>query len=203
MAGAATAHYAIALGNSPTLGALVALAPLALLLLLAFLRSRGRGPLPWLAVMAFAVALWLCWGALKRHFPSVYFVEDVAMKLVLGAMFGRTLVGNAEPLCTRFARLLHGELPPEVRRYTRQVTLAWTVFFLGMAALSCVLFLADFVAAWSVLANILTLPLVAAMFAVEYAIRLRVLKHWPHVGILEGLREFSRHSGAARVQTPL
>jgi len=49
--------------------------------------------------------------------------------------------------------------------------------------------------AWSLLANILTPLLVGAMFVVEYAVRLRVLPNWERVGILRGVRAFSRHFG--------
>jgi uncharacterized membrane protein len=198
--GAAASHYAIALGQSPTLGALVALVPLAALVFIALRRSGTRGPLLWIFLAASAGALWLGWDALERHFESVYFLEHVGTNLLLGAMFGRTLFGEAEPLCSRFARLLHGPLPPEVALYTRRVTVAWTAFFLCLAAISSALFLGGLLAAWSVLANFLTLPLVGAMFVVEYAIRGRVLRDWQRGSILDGLRAFRRHSAATRLQ---
>ena len=199
---AAAAHYAIAVSTAPTLGALVALVPLAALLFVALRRSRARGPVLWLLVAAAGAALWLGWGALERHYPNVYFLEHVGTNLLLGATFGRTLLGAAEPLCSRFARQLHGELPDEVARYTRQVTLAWTLFFLALAGLSCALFLGGFIATWSVLANFLTLPLVTAMFVVEYAVRRRIIKDWRRGSLLDGLRAFWRHSETARVRAP-
>ncbi len=123
--------------------------------------------------------------------------------LLLGAMFGRTLAGGREPLCGRFARLIHGAaLPPAVDRYTRQVTVAWTAFFLVLAALSAGLYFAGRIEAWSILANFLTLPLVAAMFLVEYAVRLRVLPDWRRGSILDGVRAFWRHSTDAPSQAP-
>ena len=44
-------------------------------------------------------------------------------------------------------------MPPadEVVRYARQVTLAWTIFFATLFALSCILYLGHFLAAWSIL----------------------------------------------------
>ena len=200
VAGAAAAHYAIALGHAPVLGALVAMGPLAVLLFVALRRSHG--PLLWLVLAAAGTALCLGWDALERHFSSVYFLEHVGANLFLGAVFGRTLFGATEPLCSRFARMVHGPLPPEVARYTRQVTLAWTLFFLAIAALSCTLFLGGYIAAWSVLANFLTLPLVTAMFVIEYAVRRRVIKEWWHGSILDGVRAFWRHPETTRVQAP-
>ncbi len=199
---AAAAHYAIAVSNAPVLGALVALVPLGALLYLALRQSSARGPLLWLLVATAGAALWLGWEVLERHYPNVYFLEHVGTNLVLAATFGRTLLGAAEPLCSRFARRLHGELPAEVARYTRQVTLAWTLFFLALAALSCALFLGGYVAAWSVLANFLTLPLVTAMFVVEYAVRRRAIKDWRRGSILDGMRAFWGHSQATRARAP-
>jgi uncharacterized membrane protein len=195
------AHFAIIDGLTPALGALLSLVPAAALALWAVRRSRHRTAA--LAALALAaVAVWLGWGALERNFPSVFFVEHAGANLVLAIVFGRTLVGSREPLCTRFARLLHGPLPPEEVRYTRQVTLAWTIFFVVLFALSCALYLGRFVTAWSILANILTPILVAAMFVVEYAIRLRALPHSQRTGVLDGIRAFSRHFAAAQVEAP-
>lgn len=194
--GAVLAHYAIVFGHAPTLGAALALAPAAVLAAIVVQRAKRRAPLL-LALVAVAVLLWAGWDAIERQFPDLFFLEHVGTNLLLGAMFGRTLAGECEPLCTRFARLLHGPLSPEEVRYSRQVTLAWTIFFLGLAALSSALYLGGQVAAWSILANLLTLPLVATMFAVEYAVRGRVLPGRQRVGILDGLRAFWRHSASA------
>lgn len=199
-AGASLAHYAIAVGRSPSLGALVALAPLAILVGVFARRSRHR-LLGAAAVAVFAGLLWAGWDVLENNFPSVYFLQHVGSNLLLGAMFARTLAARREPLCTRFARLIHGPLPAAVDRYTRQVTLAWSIFFLAMAALSSGLYFSGSFAAWSVLANFLTLPAVAAMFAVEFLVRRRVLPGW-HGNILDGVRAFWRHSSAAPSEAP-
>lgn len=195
------AHFAILEGVPPTVGAALSLVPLAGLALWALRRTRYAAA-AWVAVAALGVALWLGWGQLERHFPSLFFVEHAGANLVLGLLFGRTLLARREPLCTRFARLIHGTLPPEVERYTRQVTVAWTAFFAALFALSCALYLGGFLAAWSFLANIASPLLIAAMFVVEYAVRLRALPHWERVGILGGIRAFSRHFGAARFEAP-
>jgi len=200
LAGAALAHYAIAVGHSPTLGALVALAPVAIVVAVFAGRSRHR-VLGLAAIAAFAGLLWAGWDVLESNFPSVYFLQHVGTNLLLGAMFGRTLAASREPLVTRFARMVHGTVPAAVERYTRQVTLAWAVFFLAMAALSCALYFSGNFAAWSVLANFLTLPAVVAMFAVEYLVRRRALPGW-HGTFLDGIRAFSRHSSGAPSEAP-
>jgi uncharacterized membrane protein len=75
---------------------------------------------------------------------------------------------------------------------------AWTIFFAAMFTLSCALYLGGFLAAWSILANIASPLLIVAMFVVEYAVRHRVLPQWERVGVLGGIRAFSRHFGPAR-----
>jgi len=102
---------------------------------------------------------------------------------MLGLIFGRSLVRQRKPLCTVIARLVHEEMTPELLRYTRQVTLAWALFFLVSAVLSILLFVLAPIEAWSVFANILTLPLVVVMFVVENEVRKRVLPPRDQVGL--------------------
>jgi uncharacterized membrane protein len=71
------------------------------------------------------------------------------------------------------------------------------MLFAALFATSCALYLGRHVEAWSLLANILTPVLIGSMFVVEYAVRLRVLPHWERVGIMGGVRAFSRHFGQA------
>jgi uncharacterized membrane protein len=190
---AAAAHWSIIGGESRhAVGALLSLTPAAVLVVGALRRARRPQALLVVAVAA-GIALWFAWPALERNFPGVFFVEHAGANLVLALVFGRTLAGDREPLCARFARMLHGALPPDVQRYTRQVTVAWTVFFVVLFVLSCGLYLGGFLAAWSLLANILSPLLVAAMFLVEYLVRLRMLPTWERTGILGGIRAFARY----------
>jgi uncharacterized membrane protein len=188
------AHFAIIDKLTPTVGALLSLVPVTALALWAVRRSRHRAA-AFVAILAFGALLWMGWGTLQRHFPDLFFVEHAGANLALAFVFGRTLFGGREALCTRFARLLHGTLPVEVERYSRRVTAAWTIFFATLFALSCTLYFGGFLAAWSVLANILSPILTVTMFMVEYAIRHRVLPQWERVGLLGGIRAFSRHFG--------
>lgn len=199
--GAALAHYAIVQAPTPTLGALLSLIPIAVIGFVAARRARHAA---WVlvSIALAAAALWLGWGLLERHFTNLFFLEHAGMNLLLAATFGRTLVGGREPLCTRFARIIHGTLEPDVARYTRHVTLAWTIFFVSLFALSCALYFGRFVAAWSFLANIASPILIALMFIVEYAIRVRALPNHKQIGILGGIRAFSQHVAARRSPAP-
>jgi uncharacterized membrane protein len=194
---AVLAHAALIEGTPPAVGAGVSVVPLALVAWLGLRRKRSAAVL--LTAIAFAgVAVWVSWGVLERHFPDVLFMEHALTNFALAVVFGRTLSAGRESLITTFARLVHGELPPEVERYTRRVTLAWTIFFAAMFAVSCALYLSGERAAWSVFANFATPAGVGSMFAIEYFVRHRVLPDWERVGIMGGVRAFSRHFSQAR-----
>ncbi|MGZ5041636.1 MAG: hypothetical protein ACXWBQ_12915, partial [Usitatibacter sp.] len=107
------AHFAIIDRLPPTAGALLSLIPVAVVALWALRRSRHRAA-AFLAILAFGATLWMGWDTLQHHFPDLFFVEHAGANLALAIVFGRTLFGAREPLCTRFARLLHGTLPAEV-----------------------------------------------------------------------------------------
>ena len=199
--GALLAHYTIVDAQSPTLGALLSLLPVAGVAFIAMRRAKRRETIAGILALC-ALALWLGWGVLERHFTNLFFIEHAGMNLLLAATFGRTLARGSEPLCTRFARIIHGPLEPEVVRYTRQVTIAWTIFFTVLFVLSCALYFGHFVAAWSFLANIASPVLVAAMFVIEYAIRHRALPNHERIGILGGIRAFTQHFAARRSPAP-
>jgi len=194
-------HLTIIEGFPRSLGALLSVIPLSAVVLWGARRARDRAAGAAL-VLAAAAGLWFGWSALQAHFPSVFFLEHAVVNLVLALTFGRTLIGDRESLCTMFARVTHGPLAPEVVLYTRHVTLAWTIFFAAVFIAACVLYLGHFIAAWSLLANILNPILIGAMFVVEYAIRVRVLPDQERIGIFGGIRAFSRHFAAARLEAP-
>lgn len=195
--GAVLLHLAIVGRFGAALGAALSLAPAALAVAWATRRSRHRGWL--LAALALAMlAVYANWDALERHFPSVFYVEHACANLALAIVFGRTLAAGREPLCTRFARILHdGVLPAHVGEYTRHVTAAWTLFFAAMAALSTLLYFGGWLEAWSLFATMASPVLVALMFGVEYLVRMRTFPDLERVGVLGGIRAFSRHFAAA------
>lgn len=195
------AHASLVSGVSPTVGTLVALTPITLFAVWSVRRGKHRA-LGAALLAAIVLAAWLGWGALERHFPDIFFIEHATTNLLLAFVFGRTLAAGREPLVALFARLVHGTIPPEVERYARRVTLAWTAFFAALFTLSSTLYFGGFLAAWSLLANILSPILITAMFVIEYAVRLRALPNWEQVGILGGIRAFSRHFGSARFEAP-
>lgn len=193
-------HLALVNHIPPAAGALLCLVPLTGFVLWGLKHPRHR-VLFGCGVAAVAAILWMRWDILEAHFPDVFYVEHVGINLALALLFGRTLVGGREPLVGTFARVAHGYTTPALQRYTRRVTIAWTLFFLGMALASTVLYAMKWMAAWSLLVNAGSPTLIALMFLVEYAIRHRVLPDLERMGIFGGIRAFSRHF-AARAEAP-
>lgn len=184
------AHYsATTAATTPTLGVVVSLAPsLAVLLWLAWRSPRRVTMLLLCGVVG--VSLWGFWGALERNFSWVYFLQHAGTNIMLASVFGVTLEKGRQPLCTRFAEAFHGHLAPEVVRYTRQVTLAWMLFFASVSLVSAILFFFSRIEVWSVFANFLTFPLVMLMFAAEYGVRLLKLPHIEKHSIMAGILAF-------------
>jgi uncharacterized membrane protein len=185
------AHRVFASGQGTRLAALLACAPLAITLLWLLWGSRYR----WAATAgagAGGVLLWVLWPDRGLDMTLLYLAQYLAVQLGLAALFGRTLLAGREPLVTRFARAVHGELPPPIQRYCRAVTIAWTLFFAAMAATAILLYAFAPRAAWSAFLHLLTLPCVAAVFVIEYIVR-RVRFPWfEHASILAGVRAFQR-----------
>jgi uncharacterized membrane protein len=165
-------------------------------------RVRTRGLLALLIVLAVgyaALAHWLttaqgraALGELGPYVPWFYFLEHIAMFLALAGWFGASLRPGREALVTRFARLVEGPLSPAGLAYTRGVTLAWAVFSATVAGASVLLYFLAPLALWSVFANLLTLPLVGAMFVAEFLVRIRVCPELSHGGLLRGVTRSMR-----------
>ena len=127
---------------------------------------------------------------LSRHFEWGLYLEHASFNLMMAYVFGRTLVAGREPLCTRFAAIVHGTLTPRIARYSRQVTVAWMLFFVATAAVSTLLFAAASIVTWSTFANYVSLPLVGVMFAAEYLCRRLVLRGEPNSSLFDAVRAY-------------
>ncbi|WP_175841079.1 hypothetical protein [Burkholderia contaminans] len=193
----AGAHYAAATPGAHGFGLAMALVPPLLLALGAALSSPDRA---WLvpAWPLAAAALWAARVPLARHFEWGLYLEHASFNLAMAVLFGRTLAAGQVPLCTRFATMIHGAITPAVARYTRQITLAWTLFFVATAAVSTLLFAAAPIVTWSTFANYLSLPLVAVMFAAEHACRRFALPHEPRPRMVDAVRAYRATTHASQ-----
>ena len=190
------AHYSNAVPGHEDLGAVLALAPVWIAAFILAWRSQHRG----LGLLACALAAALAlveWKNLRSHFSWLYLIQQAGTYGLLGLSFGRSLTAGHVPLCTRFATLAHGSLSADAVRYTRSVTLAWTIFFFVMCAAVLIVYFAAPLRVWSVFANFCTAPLVGLMFIGEYLVRLRVLPDMQHASILGTVRATMRGSGTS------
>ncbi len=105
------------------------------------------------------------------------------------ASFAVTLRRGHTPLITAMASRLYGEepygaaMPEELVAYTRRVTVAWCCFFAAQLTTSVLLFFLAPLVTWSFFVNVLDIPMVIAMYAAEYAVRIRVLRNPPRHSI--------------------
>ncbi|HDR9508014.1 hypothetical protein C5615_16965 [Burkholderia cepacia] len=195
----AGAHYAAATPGAHGFGLAMALVPPLLLALGAALRSPRRA---WFvpAWLLAAAALWAARAPLAQHFEWGLYLEHASFNVAMALLFGRTLAAGEVPLCTRFATMVHGHgaVTPAIARYTRQITLAWTLFFVAIAAVSTLLFATAPIVTWSTFANYLSLPLVAVMFAAEHACRRFALPHEPRPRMIEAVRAYRATTHASQ-----
>jgi len=119
------------------------------------------------------------WPLFKLGFVTASALTHWAIYTTLLLTFALTLLPGREPLISAMARRMHGGMSDEMMVYTRRVTIAWSVFCAAQLATSVTLFCFAPLVVWSFFVNILDLPLVAAMFAAEYAVRLRALRDPP------------------------
>ncbi|MBL8446838.1 MAG: hypothetical protein JNJ44_05415 [Zoogloeaceae bacterium] len=190
---AVAAHLGSSGRGDPDVNAILALAPILGSLMALAIRGPGR-IWAFLALLAAAAALVMTWQAVRANVAFLYFLQNFGVNIALAVLFGRTLSGPGEPLVTHLARSIEGpHLSARKLRYTRQVTQAWTVFFLANAALSAVLFATVSAAAWSIYANLLGGPLVLAMFIAEHLWRRRVLPPAERPSLATVIRAWRQH----------
>jgi uncharacterized membrane protein len=170
--------------------AVVVVAPmLAVAALLAWQRGqRLLATLAALATMALIVQAWRGDG-----FPagSIYVGQHVAIHVLLAFLFGLTLQAGREPLVTALARRVHGRLTIAMAAYSRKVTLAWTVYFVAMAALSLALYAFAPFAAWATFANLVTPLAMALLFVGEYLLRYRLHPEFERATLAQAVRAYA------------
>lgn len=198
---AVLSHLAAATNTPTLLSALVAVVPLIGLAVVLAWRSSHRILMLTLCVAACA-ALYAIQGFLIANYNWVFLLQHAGTYALLAVGFGKTLIGVEVPMISRFAAIVHGELSPLLARYTRAATWAWTFYFAGTATLSLLLFWLAPVAVWSAFANLLGMPLLALMFAAEYAARCWVLPPGERAGPLEAIRAYRQASSSKAAHRP-
>ncbi|APC16358.1 hypothetical protein BLL42_11690 [Pseudomonas frederiksbergensis] len=137
----------------------------------ALLGERRPGSV-WMAVVAIVFCLLLALfdsPLLLRWYP-------VLMSGFMLALFGLSLKFG-QPIIERLARLREPHLPDKAIVYTRQVTIAWSVFFLCNGLLAAALTLWAPLSWWMLYTGLISYGLMGLLFAIEWLIRQRVRGH--------------------------
>ena len=133
------------------------------------LTGKRRPGSRWMATVAIMFCLLLALfdsPALLRWYP-------VLISSFMLALFGSSLIFGP-PIVERLARVREPHLPAKGIRYTRQVTIAWSVFFLCNGLCAAALTLWAPLSWWTLYTGLISYGLIGLMFAIEWLIRQRV-----------------------------
>jgi uncharacterized membrane protein len=172
---------------------------LPLVVLAAWVLLRSANKLMWLvALLAAGMITYLMEHQQRLGLAAVSGMSHATAYLGLLWYFGRTLARGREPLITRFARSVHGTLRPGMERFTRNLTIAWCVFFAAQLIASALLFAFAALATWSLFVNLLNLPLLALMFAGQLVYRMVRHPDYPRVSIWRALEAFTKDASLSK-----
>ena len=158
-------HFAVTL-NQPQLQLL------ALLLLGLGLTFKGLwqgSRVSWLIMVSVSAILMIV--LLLGQTRLILYFPPILLPLLLWSIFYRTLGENQVPLVTQIGTAVHGELPPELQAYTRQVTAVWSYLFAAIAIFSTLLPLIASETVWSLFTNFLNWALISILFVGEFIYR--------------------------------
>ena len=182
-------HYSNSHPHAQNLGTALALAPMLTLGLALLWRFNGLAAvMP--ATLGVAILLYYCWPLFAQNFSMVYLLQQCGFYAIMSLSFARSLLKGRVPLCTQLADKVHGPLSELELRYTRQVTIAWVVFFLANLLATFLLFALAPLKVWSLFVHFFSLPLILLMFAAEFAVRRRVLPKVQRDGLMATLRVY-------------
>lgn len=151
------------------------------------------------AVAAAAVTVLLYQAAAGQPVAAekLYLAQHVVIHLCLAVWFGASLRSGHTPFISGLAARVHRQLTPAMRAYTRNVTLAWTIYFIVMATVSLALFAGATFEVWATFANLLTPLALALMFGGEYLLRYRLHPDFERVTMMDAIRAYRQSSLAA------
>lgn len=123
------------------------------------------------------------------------FLPPIALPLLVSWGFLRTLFPGETPLVTAIGEKARGQFSPEMRVYTRHVTILWAACLLMMASWAILLPLFGSLELWSIFTNIVNHALVFSLFVGEFTYRKWRFRDHDHPGFIEYLRIVFRAQG--------
>lgn len=151
-------------------------------------------------VAAIGLLAWLVARGAVATVDLLYVLQHAGVHLVLGIAFGLTL-RQPRSMIGRVAGRVH-PLTPAMVIYTRHLTLAWTVYFFGMCALSVLVYCTAPWWAWSLLANVLTPVAIALLFIGEHLLRYRLHPEFERVSLRDTVVAWRQRGLAPEVGEP-
>lgn len=144
----------------------------------------------WPLLPLIPLTLYLLWSS--QAAAVLFLLPPVLINLLLALVFGSTLLPGATPLITQFSQIMKGDLDSKALRYTRQITIAWVLFFslMSIEALLLALYASPFI--WSFFTNFLNYLFVIAFFLVEYRLRIRRFTEVEHPGFINFMRSLTK-----------
>lgn len=151
----------------------------AILLLLFFrfvLFKNSKNPiakkLSYVAIVAFII---IALGTFLSSYDSVK-SYPVIVNFSLAIIFMQSLSSGKMPIIERIARIQEQDLPEHAIKYTRKVTVVWSVFFIinGLVSIGTWIF-AD-IETWTLYNGFISYIFIGVLFLVEFVIRQKVKK---------------------------
>ena len=118
--------------------------------------------------------------------------QSVLVNVALCFLFGHTLLDGRRPLINRYMRAIRGELDAPTARYGRRLTQVWTLLFATLSLESVLVAVVASDETWALVTGMFNYLLIAAVFVVEYQVRVRVLSHLTHPGFMGFLLALTR-----------
>jgi uncharacterized membrane protein len=166
------------------------LSPMLVIVGLGAWRSGHHGVAACVAVALTALCVQAMLG-IRVTSHALYLLQHAGINFLLALFFGSTLLPGRTSIITSVAQRVHGkDLPPGHLAYTRQVTAAWTIFFLVIVAISLVLFFGFSFDTWAVFANLVTPIATGAMFIGEYSLRYRLHPEFARSSVADAINAY-------------
>ncbi|MBL8303485.1 MAG: hypothetical protein JNM26_12005 [Ideonella sp.] len=168
------------------------LAPFWLAALVVAWRRRQAWQAAALLLAVVAVA-WVVQRGGLGDMNRLYLLQHAGIHLALFAAFASSLRAGRTPLIGGIAARVHGHaLTPAMAAYSRRVTAVWAGYFLAMALVSVGVYQRCSIEVWSLLANLATPLLIAALFVGEYLLRYRLHPEFERASLIDAARAWQR-----------
>ncbi len=144
----------------------------------------------WLLLPLIPLSLYILWSS--QAAATFFLLPPVLINILLTLVFGSTLLPGSKPMITQFAQIMKGDLDAKELRYTRQVTIAWVLFFILMSieTLLLALFASPFI--WSLFTNFINYLFLFLFFLVEYQIRISQFTELEHPRFVDFIRSLAK-----------